>query len=155
MFEPLEGKLVIFKRGDDQPGPTSRAVLKAVRRLQKKDIVGEGGYGVVYKMVLQDKRVYAVKKLKDCLEAALGFENELETLGELKHRNLVKLRGYCVAPTAKLLFYDFIPNGTMDRLMHRKQPLPNAHPLPDSYHTNHLVQCNVETLWSLQNALFN
>ncbi|KAG0625375.1 hypothetical protein M758_2G049900 [Ceratodon purpureus] len=113
-----DGKLVIFKGGEDQTGPTSKAVLRAVRKLQKKDIVGEGGYGVVYKMVLGDKRVYAVKKLKDCLEAALGFENELETLGELKHRNLVKLRGYCVAPTAKLLFYDFIPNGTMDRLLH-------------------------------------
>lgn len=124
-----EGKLVIFKRGDDQPGPTWRAVLKAVRRLQKKDIVGEGGYGVVYKMVLQDKRVYAVKKLKDCLEATLGFENELETLGELKHRNLVKLRGYCVAPTAKLLFYDFIPNGTMDRLMHPRTEEERKNPV--------------------------
>lgn len=125
MFDQPEGKLVMFKGGNDQPGPTSTAVLKAIRKLQKKDIVGEGGYGVVYKLVLQDKRVYALKKLKDCLEGALGFENELETLGELKHRNLVKLRGYCVAPSAKLLLYDFIPNGTMDQLLHRK-PLPNA-----------------------------
>jgi len=115
-----EGKLVMFKGGDDQQGPTSKAMLKAVRKLQKKDIVGEGGYGVVFRMELQDKRVYAVKKLKEGLEAALGFENELETLGELKHRNLVKLRGYCVAPTAKLLIYDFMPNGTMDQLLHRK-----------------------------------
>ena len=118
---------MMFKGGDDQPGPTSRAVLKAIRKLQKKHIVGEGGFGVVYKMVLKNKRVYAVKKLKDSLEAALGFENELETLGELKHRNLVKLRGYCVAPTARLLLYDFIPNGTVDQLLHRK-PLPNVPP---------------------------
>nr|APU94862.1 leucine-rich repeat receptor-like protein kinase [Pohlia nutans] len=113
-----EGKLVIFKGADDQQGPTSKAMLRAVRKLQKKDIVGEGGYGVVYRMELEDKRVYALKKLKEGLEAALGFENELETLGELKHRNLVKLRGYCVGTTAKLLIYDFIPNGTLDQLLH-------------------------------------
>jgi len=119
-IEP-EGKLVMFKGGDDQQaGPTSKAMLKAVRKLQKKDIVGEGGYGVVFRMELQDGRVYAVKKLKDGLEAALGFENELETLGELKHRHLVKLRGYCVSLTSKLLIYDFVPNGTMDQLLHRK-----------------------------------
>lgn len=110
----------MFKGGDDQQVPNSKAILRAVRKLKKEDIVGEGGYGVVFRLELEDKKVYALKKLKEGLEAALGFENELETLGELKHRNLVKLRGYCVAPTAKLLFYDFIPNGTLDQLLHRK-----------------------------------
>lgn len=99
--------------------PTSKEMLRAVRRVKKKDIVGEGGYGTVYKIVLKDKRTFAVKKLKQCLEAARGFENELETLGEIKHCNLVKLRGYCISPSSKLLVYDFLPNGTLDQLLHR------------------------------------
>lgn len=110
-----EGKLVMF-RGETVP--KSKAMLQAVRKLRKRDIVGEGGYGVVYKTVLKDGRVFAVKKLKNCLEAAIDFENELEALAELKHRNLVKLRGYCVSPTSKFLIYDFIPNGTVDQLLH-------------------------------------
>jgi interleukin-1 receptor-associated kinase 1 len=108
----------MFKGGAEVP--TSREMLRAVRRLKKKDVVGEGGYGVVYKMVLKDRNfTFAVKKLKQCLEAARGFENELETLGEIKHCNLVKLRGYCVAPLSRLLIYDFVPNGTLDQLLHR------------------------------------
>lgn len=47
---------------------------------------------MVFRLELEDKKVYALKKLKEGLEAALGFENELETVRELKHRNLVKLR---------------------------------------------------------------
>lgn len=108
----------MFKGGAEVP--TSREMLRAVRKIKKKDVVGEGGYGVVYKMVLKDHSItFAVKKLKQCLEAARGFENELETLGEIKHCNLVKLRGYCVAPLSRLLIYDFIPNGTLDQLLHR------------------------------------
>lgn len=100
--------------------PTSREMLRAIRRITKKDVIGEGGFGMVYKVTLKDNSTIAVKKLKHCLEAARGFENELETLGEIKHCNLVKLRGYCVAPSTKLLIYDFLPNGTLDELLHRK-----------------------------------
>lgn len=109
--------------------PTSREMLRAVRRVKKKDVVGEGGYGTVYKIVLRDNSTFAVKKLKQCLEAARGFENELETLGEIKHCNLVKLRGYCVSPSTKLLIYDFLPNGTLDQLLHRKLSSLPATPL--------------------------
>jgi serine/threonine protein kinase len=108
----------MFKGGSKVP--TSREMLRAVRRITKKDVIGEGGFGRVYKITLKDNSTFAVKKLKSCLEAARGFENELETLGEIKHCNLVKLRGYCVSPLTKLLIYDFVPNGTLDELLHRK-----------------------------------
>lgn len=75
-----EGKIVMFKGADDQQGPNSKAILRAVRKLKEEDIVGEGGYGVVFRLALEDKKVYALKKLKEGLEAALGFENKLETL---------------------------------------------------------------------------
>lgn len=81
--------------------PSSREMLRAIRKLRKKHIVGEGGYGVVYKLEQKNKPIFAVKKLKECLESERGFENELDTLGTVKHRNLVKLRGFCTAPQVK------------------------------------------------------
>lgn len=109
--------------------PTSKEMLRAVRRIKKKDVVGEGGYGTVYKMVLKDNSTFAVKKLKQCLEATRGFENELETLGEIKHCNLVKLRGYCISPSTKLLVYDFLPNGTLDQLLHPRIETEKQNPV--------------------------
>jgi len=110
------GKLVMFKGGPTVP--TSKEMLEGLRRIRKRDIVGEGGYGVVYKMVLKDQRTFAVKRLKQCLEATRGFDSEVETLGEIYHCNLVKLRGYCAASAANVLFYDFIPNGNLSQLLH-------------------------------------
>lgn len=106
----------MFKGGPTVP--TSKEMLEGVRRIRKRDIVGEGGYGVVYKMVLKDQRTFAVKRLKQCLEATRGFDSEVETLGEINHCNLVKLRGYCTASAANVLFYDFIPNGNLSQLLH-------------------------------------
>ncbi|KAG0625730.1 hypothetical protein M758_2G076700 [Ceratodon purpureus] len=121
------GKLVMFKGGSTVP--TSREMLRVIRRITKKDVIGEGGFGKVYKITLKDNTSFAVKKLKHCLEAARGFENELETLGEIKHCNLVKLRGYCVAPLMKLLIYDFVPNGTLDELLHPHTEIEKLYPV--------------------------
>ncbi len=95
-------------------------MFQAISRVRKRDIVGEGAYGVVYKLVLKDDSVFAVKKLKQCLENQRSFENELNTLATVKHRNLVRLRGFCTAPQSKLLIYDFLPNGSVDELLHGK-----------------------------------
>lgn len=55
-----------------------------------------------------------MKKLKNCLEVVIDFENELEVFVELKYCNLVKFRGYCVLFILKFLIYDFILNGIVD-----------------------------------------
>ncbi|CAK9234230.1 unnamed protein product [Sphagnum troendelagicum] len=112
------GKLVMFQSGVIVP--SSREMFRAISRVRKRDIVGEGAYGVVYKLVLKDDSVFAVKKLKQCLENQRSFENELNTLATVKHRNLVRLRGFCTAPQSKLLIYDFLPNGSVDELLHEK-----------------------------------
>jgi interleukin-1 receptor-associated kinase 1 len=112
------GKLVMFQSGVIVP--SSREMFRAISRVRKRDIVGEGAYGVVYKLVLKDDSVFAVKKLKQCLENQRSFENELNTLATVKHRNLVRLRGFCTAPQSKLLIYDFLPNGSVDELLHGK-----------------------------------
>ncbi|KAG0618180.1 hypothetical protein M758_4G044200 [Ceratodon purpureus] len=111
------GKIVMFQGGHGV-APTSREILRAMRLIRKKHIIGEGGYGVVYKLELKDHPPMAIKKLKACLESARSFENELDTLGTVKHRNLVKLRGFCSSPSVKLLIYDFLPGGNLDQLLH-------------------------------------
>jgi serine/threonine protein kinase len=105
-------------QGGRAPAPTSKEMLRAMRLIRKKHIIGEGGYGVVYKLEVQDHPPLAIKKLKTCLESARSFENELDTLGTVKHRNLVKLRGFCSSPSVKLLIYDFLPGGNLDQLLH-------------------------------------
>lgn len=106
----------MFKYGTTVP--TSDELIRAIRRIKKQDVIGEGAYGIVYKIVIKDKGAFAVKKLKKCLESSRCFESELETLGGIKHCNLVNLRGYCIAPSTKLLIYDFLPKGTLEKLLH-------------------------------------
>lgn len=113
------GKLVMFQGGKSLA--SSRALLKQIGKLEQKDVIGEGGYGVVYKLTLNNSDVFAVKKLKQCLESVRGFEAELETLGSIKHRNLVKLKGYCTSPTVKLLIYEFLPNGNLEQLLYGQE----------------------------------
>lgn len=110
------GKLVMFQGGTSVS--SSRDLLKQIGKLEHKDVIGEGGYGVVYKLALKNSSVFAVKKLKQCLESVRGFEAELETIGSIKHRNLVKLMGYCTSSTVKLLIYEFLPNGTLEQLLY-------------------------------------
>ncbi|MCO5607915.1 hypothetical protein L7F22_062117 [Adiantum nelumboides] len=110
------GKLVMFQGGTSVS--SSRDLLKQIGKLERKDVIGEGGYGVVYKLLQKNSNVFAVKKLKHCLESVRGFEAELETLGSIKHRSLVKLMGYCTSSTVKLLIYEFLPNGTLEQLLY-------------------------------------
>lgn len=111
------GKIVMFQ-GAAKALPSSKEVLQATRLIRKKHIIGEGGYGVVYKLQVNDYPPLAIKKLKTCLESERSFENELDTLGTVKHRNLVKLRGFCSSPSVKILVYDFLPGGNVDQLLH-------------------------------------
>ncbi|KAG0630232.1 hypothetical protein M758_1G163800 [Ceratodon purpureus] len=110
------GKIVMFQGGANVP--TSKEMLRALRLIRKQHIIGEGGFGVVYKLQVNEHPTLAVKKLKSCLESERSFENELDTLGTVKHRNLVKLKGFCSAPNVKLLIYDFLPGGNLDQLLH-------------------------------------
>lgn len=109
----------MFHGSGTQATPSSKAILKKTEILTKKDIIGSGGYGVVYKLVLDDQCSYAVKKLvRGGFDNDRGFERELETLSDIKHRNLVTLRGYYSAPQVNLLVYDLMANGSLDDHLH-------------------------------------
>lgn len=82
--------------------------------------MGSGGFGTVYRMVMNDCGTFAVKKIDRSHEGSIDqvFERELEILGSIKHINLVNLRGYCRLPMSKLLIYDYLAMGSLDDILH-------------------------------------
>ncbi|KAL5730990.1 non-specific serine/threonine protein kinase [Ranunculus cassubicifolius] len=78
--------------------------------------LGEGGFGIVYKGELLDGQEIAVKRLsKHSGQGSQEFKNEVVLLHKLQHRNLVRLLGFCLGGEEKLLIYEFVPNGSLDK----------------------------------------
>lgn len=89
-------------------------IMRMTENLSEKYIIGHGASSTVYKCVLKNCRPVAIKRLyshyPQCLKE---FETELETVGSIKHRNLVSLQGYSLSPSGNLLFYDYMENGSL------------------------------------------
>ncbi|CAJ2664486.1 unnamed protein product [Trifolium pratense] len=117
-------KLITFH--GDMPY-TSSEIIEKLESLDEEDIVGSGGFGTVYRMVMNDIGTFAVKRIDRSREGSdQVFERELEILGSIKHINLVNLRGYCRLPSSRLLIYDYVALGSLDDLLHEnteRQPL--------------------------------
>ncbi|XP_078149435.1 cysteine-rich receptor-like protein kinase 8 isoform X2 [Carex rostrata] len=80
--------------------------------------LGEGGFGSVHKGELRDGKIIAVKRLAGwSKQGFLEFKNEVELLAKLKHKNLVKLLGYCLERNEKLLCYEYLPCGSLDVIL--------------------------------------
>lgn len=96
-------------------------IMRMTENLSEKYIIGYGASSTVYKCVLKNCRPVAVKKLyshyPQCLKE---FETELNTVGSIKHRNLVSLQGYSLSPSGYLLFYDYMENGSLWDILHGK-----------------------------------
>ncbi|KAG6424441.1 hypothetical protein SASPL_114859 [Salvia splendens] len=105
------------------PGIKPDVFLKKTMKLSNKDIIGSGGFGTVYKLIIDDCIPFAVKRLNrlgDAADQDRGFQRELAAMGDIKHRNVVTLHGYYTAPHYHLLIYDLMPNGSLDGLLHGK-----------------------------------
>ncbi|XP_026422267.1 protein NSP-INTERACTING KINASE 3-like isoform X2 [Papaver somniferum] len=87
----------------------------ATDHFNPKNILGTGGFGVVYKGCLQDGTVVAVKRLKDynAVAGEVQFQTEVELISLAVHRNLLRLCGFCMTDTERLLVYPFMPNGSV------------------------------------------
>ncbi|KAB5534153.1 hypothetical protein DKX38_017239 [Salix brachista] len=82
------------------------------------DRLGQGGFGVVYKGVLQNGQEIAVKRLsEDSGQGDLEFKNEVLLVAKLQHRNLVRLLGFCLEGIERLLIYEFMPNASLEHFI--------------------------------------
>lgn len=119
----------LFRR-EQQPTPMEegyKAISSQFRRFTYKELrkatkkfkeeLGRGGSGVVYKGVLDDERVVAVKKLEDVVQGEEEFRAELSFIGRMYHMNLVRMWGFCSEGSHRLLVSEFVENGSLDRVL--------------------------------------
>uniref|UniRef100_A0A5B6ZM96 non-specific serine/threonine protein kinase n=2 Tax=Davidia involucrata TaxID=16924 RepID=A0A5B6ZM96_DAVIN len=92
-----------------------RELQVATDTFSNKNILGRGGFGKVYKGRLADGSLVAVKRLKEerTQGGELQFQTEVEMISMAVHRNLLRLRGFCMTPTERLLVYPFMVNGSV------------------------------------------
>nr|AFK38528.1 unknown [Medicago truncatula] len=98
---------------------TLRELEAATNGLCEDNVIGEGGYGIVYSGVLVDGTKIAVKNLLNNKgQAEREFKVEVEVIGRVRHKNLVRLLGYCVEGAYRMLVYEFVDNGNLDQWLH-------------------------------------
>ncbi|KAB1205595.1 hypothetical protein CJ030_MR7G017772 [Morella rubra] len=85
-----------------------------------KDKLGQGGYGGVYKGKLLDGSLVAVKFLKESRGTGEEFINEVASIGRTSHVNIVTLMGFCFEGSKRALIYEFMPNGSLDKFIYKK-----------------------------------
>ena len=107
--------------GNSRSWFTYEELIKATNGFSTENLLGEGGFGSVYKGYLPDGREIAVKQLK--IGGGQGereFKAEVEIISRIHHRHLVSLVGYCISENQRLLVYDYLPNNTLYFHLHGK-----------------------------------
>ncbi|MCO5553603.1 hypothetical protein L7F22_007128 [Adiantum nelumboides] len=115
--EPLSINVATFERPLRKL--TFSQLIEATNGFSKESMVGTGGFGEVYRAELRDGTVVAIKKLiQFSYQGDREFTAEMETLGKIKHRNLVPLLGYCKVGEERLLVYEYMQGGSLEEVLH-------------------------------------
>ncbi|CAK9144708.1 unnamed protein product [Ilex paraguariensis] len=114
--------VILFSNNvSDTKDLTISEILKATDNFNQANIIGCGGFGLVYKATLANGTKLAVKKLSgDMGLMEREFKAEVEALSTAQHENLVSLQGYCVHDGFRLLIYSYMENGSLDYWLHEK-----------------------------------
>ncbi|KAJ8574362.1 hypothetical protein K7X08_026167 [Anisodus acutangulus] len=107
--------------GYSKPWFTYQELVEATNEFSEHYLLGEGGFGSVYKGCLADGRDVAVKKLN--IGGGQGereFRAEVEIISRIHHRHLVSLVGYCIYENGRLLVYEYVPNDTLYFHLHER-----------------------------------
>ncbi|CAO2831130.1 unnamed protein product [Amaranthus hypochondriacus] len=94
-------------------------LIEATNGFSAASMIGCGGFGEVFKATLKDGSSVAIKKLiRLSYQGDREFMAEMETLGKIKHKNLVPLLGYCKVGEERLLVYEFMEYGSLEDMLH-------------------------------------
>ncbi|KAG6496558.1 hypothetical protein ZIOFF_044425 [Zingiber officinale] len=116
---------ILLKELDVKPYTFSYAELRAATEdFNPANILGEGGFGPVFKGTLSNGRKVAIKKLSTTSYQGKGqFLTEIATISAVQHRNLVKLHGCCVDEENRILVYEYLENRSLDQVIFGKRDL--------------------------------
>ncbi|XP_019166647.1 PREDICTED: probable LRR receptor-like serine/threonine-protein kinase At3g47570 isoform X2 [Ipomoea nil] len=96
-------------------------LLQATDGYNERNVIGAGSFGIVYRGNLDDGRILAIKVFNVQLEASFqSFNVECKIMFGLRHRNLVKVLGYCSIPNFKALVLEYMPKGNLDEWLYTK-----------------------------------
>ncbi|XAR50496.1 Non-specific serine/threonine protein kinase [Bertholletia excelsa] len=94
-------------------------LLAATNNFQEQNVLGEGGFGRVYKARFNDGTLAAVKRLNGGgQDAEREFKNEVDWLSKIQHQNIVSLLGYCLYGETRFLIYEMMHNGSLELQLH-------------------------------------
>ncbi|PUZ47463.1 hypothetical protein GQ55_7G166600 [Panicum hallii var. hallii] len=101
-----------------------RELQVATDNFSNRNVLGRGGFGKVYKGRLTDGSLVAVKRLKEerTPGGELQFQTEVELISMAVHKNLLRLRGFCMTPTERLLVYPYMANGSVASRLRERGP---------------------------------
>ncbi|XP_059428451.1 probable L-type lectin-domain containing receptor kinase S.5 [Corylus avellana] len=94
-----------------------RELRKATGNFNPRNKLGQGGFGTVYKGLLANKEVAVKRVSKDSRQGKQEFVAEVTTIGSLRHKNLVKLIGWCYEKGELLIVYEYMPNSSLDKFI--------------------------------------
>ncbi|XP_057855883.2 wall-associated receptor kinase 17-like [Cryptomeria japonica] len=102
---------------------SAKELTRTSNNYSKEMVLGSGGFGTVFKGILLDGTLVAIKKSKQALnlEDDHEFLNEVSILSQINHRNIVKLLGCCIHTKFPLLVSEFVTNGTLFEHLHSKE----------------------------------
>lgn len=103
-----------------------KKILDATENFNDKFVIGRGAHGTVYKASFAPDELYAVKKLAFAGQERgnTSMVSEIQTIGKIRHRNLVKLEDFWLRKNYGLILYRYMPNGSLHDVLHEMNPLP-------------------------------
>ncbi|KAM0009262.1 putative protein kinase RLK-Pelle-DLSV family [Helianthus debilis subsp. tardiflorus] len=94
------------------------SIIAATNDFSEENLLGQGGFGPVYKGKLPGGQEIAVKRLSSLSRQGLQeFKNEITLIAKLQHINLVRIQGYCITGEEKMLLYEYLPNRSLDKFI--------------------------------------